>query len=359
MPRFRYNAIDADQQPATGVIEAGSVAEAASRLEAKGLLLKAIASASEEVTKPTESLSKAVRRLYSFRDGLLEPLTAYAKELRGKRKQQLRSLIDALRHDDERRALAAAASEPDAWAPLLASAVPGSEADESVFARFVRRDQRTQQQKQYRSLAFAYPAFVCLLLLLVMWPIATLIVPTFRDIYQDFGLELPASTLLLLAIGSFFSHGGGVLLSVLALVGVAVVVTWPRWGPAWLSTLAARLNIELRQGVASAGQLARDSADLLEAQLPIQEAMRYAGSSMNDRSIRPATAYAVRSDLPAESRVSLLRDLSACYTENSVKRASWVTGTVGPAATILIGIVIGFTVIALFAPLIQLVQALT
>lgn len=364
MPTYRYRANDRSDRPVTGRLEAASVSEAAAKLESEGLSLVTIALASPETTEPTSALAAAVQRLHSSRAQLIDPLVAYMAELpHGRRRREMHGVVNALKQEEAGASLAAAAEHPIVWAPLIAAAATDpNEPDGApgVLVRFIERDRREQLLHRRRLLSLIYPVFLALLLLLIMWPIAALITPTFQAIYNDFGLDLPGLTIALLALGNFLLHGGGVLC--LLLVGMVLVglLTWPRWGP-WLLDKAG-LDFggwRRRQGVVSASQFTRYAADFLEAGLPTHEAIRLADGSADGVAIRPAGSYALRGEIPAVARAALLRDLSACYADRSAKRASWITGAVGPLAIVLIGVAIGFTVIALFLPLVRLVEGLT
>jgi type II secretory pathway component PulF len=58
------------------------------------------------------------------------------------------------------------------------------------------------------------------------------------------------------------------------------------------------------------------------------------------------------------SRLRLLGELSQIYGERSLATASWTRGIIEPLAIILIGVIVGLVVLALFLPLALLVQGL-
>ncbi|HMC11787.1 MAG TPA: hypothetical protein VKH44_10870, partial [Pirellulaceae bacterium] len=76
----------------------------------------------------------------------------------------------------------------------------------------------------------------------------------------------------------------------------------------------------------------------------------------------PLTAtvlHALRAELPTTSRVRLLRELSCCHAERARVLLSWTRGIFEPIFILLVGLVVGTTVIALFLPLLSLIQGLS
>jgi type II secretory pathway component PulF len=57
--------------------------------------------------------------------------------------------------------------------------------------------------------------------------------------------------------------------------------------------------------------------------------------------------------------MQLLRELSLNHSERIEAKLSWTRGLIEPISIMVIGLVVGATVFALFMPLIQLVNALS
>jgi type IV pilus assembly protein PilC len=58
------------------------------------------------------------------------------------------------------------------------------------------------------------------------------------------------------------------------------------------------------------------------------------------------------------ARIRLLREVGHCHAERARTRLSWTRGLMEPLAICAIALVVGFTVLGLFLPLIALVQGL-
>jgi type II secretory pathway component PulF len=133
-----------------------------------------------------------------------------------------------------------------------------------------------------------------------------------------------------------------------------------------------------------AGALSRFSnftSELLEADVDTRSAVRLAGLVTDSMTIRQASSqlanewnshrllpgsplgstilYALQAELPKNGRARLLAEISACHAQRVRHTYSWTRGIVEPAAIIVVGTLVGLTVVALFLPLFSLVQGLT
>jgi type IV pilus assembly protein PilC len=142
----------------------------------------------------------------------------------------------------------------------------------------------------------------------------------------------------------------------------------------------------LRFGRATAiARFAQFTADLLEAELEPPQAIRLAGIATGngpirraawraanelqseDNSPRPANRriltatvlHALGSGASSAGRIRLLREISTCYAHRAQVRLSWTRGMIEPLAILAIGLIVGVTVLAMFLPLISLVQGLS
>jgi type II secretory pathway component PulF len=143
-------------------------------------------------------------------------------------------------------------------------------------------------------------------------------------------------------------------------------------------------HVGVRFGRATAiARFAQFTADLLEADLTPPNAVRLAGIAAGSPPLRRAAWRAAR-DLesggdvarPANrnlltatvlhalagpqhaSRIRLLREICAAYAERARVRLSWTHGIIEPLAILAIGLIVGLTVLALFLPLVSLIQGL-
>jgi hypothetical protein len=126
-------------------------------------------------------------------------------------------------------------------------------------------------------------------------------------------------------------------------------------------------------------------ADLLEAGLSPPDTLKVAGYLTNRNRLRNAVwrladqlqlnpraamhlepprrmatiYYAVRAELPTQSRIRLLREITEAYSDSARNRLSWTRGLIEPIAILLVGGLVGIVVLSLFFPLFNLISALS
>jgi type IV pilus assembly protein PilC len=237
--------------------------------------------------------------------------------------------------------------------------------------------------------ALAYPLLLlaCLILLVVMF--AWWLVPTFREIFMDFGTELPAATMLVLGFSETIRESRGLVFVIPLLLlagGIAAFQFRPRssfWD--WTLHRVPVLGATLR--LADGARFTRHLANLVEAEVPVADALRISGRDTNQASLRRevnelATEIelgdsSLRESLPEhrilpktvvhvlslktkhQAAVQILRELSWMYEQQTRNRLDWFASVFGPVSVLFLGAVIGFYIIALFLPLIFLIQNLT
>jgi type II secretory pathway component PulF len=267
---------------------------------------------------------------------------------------------------------------------LLGAATSSSDAGQ-VLHDFLSESRRVDALRQQWWLSLAYPVVLLCLATTVMTMLAIFIIPEFAVIFEDFDLRLPPLTLAIVNLGKFLSTWGILLLVVLFLLLGVVLLNANRLLPnsvaAWFTN---RLHLPFGRRTAVA-RFARYSADLLEAGVGIPDALRIAGFTVNrlkmkqaawqmandidttggfsrgtyERPLTASVAYALAADMTTESRVRLLREISNAHADRTRINLSWASGIVEPIAILVVGIVVGLTVIGLFLPLVKLIEGLS
>ena len=57
--------------------------------------------------------------------------------------------------------------------------------------------------------------------------------------------------------------------------------------------------------------------------------------------------------------IALLRELSAMYGDRAAQRVDWSSGVLAQLAIVMVGLVVGYVVLALFMPLFSMVSSLS
>ena len=400
MPTFHYQAWDSEKQPKSGELEAASVQEAIAQVEALGLTLQSIGYA-PAVAKQRESyrghtssdparnivqstvLRTHLSKLLENGPAVIPALRAYSEELPiGRRRNELCHLIEILERGDAAEAEAAFSELPEYWIPLLSAAVSSSDPGR-ILQEFIRESRRTDELRRQWRLMLIYPFLMIGSAGAVLVMLSLLVVPIFRDIFAGFDMRLPELTRFNLMVAEWVANGWPYILAVLVLLVVAMVLISSR--------RRARPRADVPQLLALFGRttaiarLSRFMADLLEAGLSIPDTLKVSGlltrrsglrnavwrladelqvniTAANQLQAPPklATVYhALRSEMPIDSRIRLLREIADAYSERARSRLSWTRGLAEPVTILLIVFVVASVVVSLFLPLVKLVEGLS
>jgi type II secretory pathway component PulF len=411
MPNFRYRALNAQQQVVVGELQAEAVQQAIAQLEAAGLTVQSIGFASPETAAREPSHMKAsaageapareaasldtnreravmhahMSKVLQQGKAIAPALQAYAEEMpSGRRRRQLRTVCRILEQGDMAEATAAFAGLPEYWIPLLSSAASSSDPG-LVLREFLEESQRSDELRRQWWLTLAYPVIVTGLAGAILTALSFLVIPPFREIFDSFGLALPSFTQLILAVADWITSGQALVFVVILLAFIALLVQAHRWLPAAMRDwLGDRFGATLGRSTAIA-QFSRFTADLLEAGIDLPNALRIAGFATRKPRLRRASwrlanemeaggecklatyrrtltatlLHALRADMPAASRIHLLKQVSCCHADRARSRLSWTRGIIEPITICVIGLIVGGIVLALFLPLVNLITGLS
>lgn len=316
-------------------------------------------------------------------------LRALAEQTRSRRTQV--ALITLSERLEQGMPLAAAleasrAHLPQSMGALVEAGLETGRLD-GVMQYCVEQSQRAISLRQQIWLCLAYPLFLIWFGAVICGVILLGLTPQFRRIFDDFGTELPPITLAIVNVSAALGSFGWWPWVLLALICPIVVlnVTFfgvSSWGNKW-STSLPLIGRVFR--FAALSELCRLLALLAESGLPLPRALRFAGNASDDRWLArkcrlvandiehgspPATAVAL-ADLPtslgqvfrsARSKrnfAEALRGLSDIFAARCVIGSQLINSIIAPfAVSIVIGF-IGLTAIALFLPLIKLLNDLS
>ena len=399
MPRFQYQAVNADEELVVGEIEADAVAQAIAQLEASGLFVQAIGFATAE-TKASLTLPKStalkqtlppiddsrderVLRVHLERackraQSLAPAFRAYAEEMPpGRRKRELAEFCRTLERGDVAGTAIALSTAPESWITLIGATADANDSA-SMLRRFIVESRQADEARRQWWTLLAYPLFLLGFAALVLVLLSYMVVPTFRSIFDDFGLQLPVLTAWTINVSKCITSGAPLLLIPLLLLIVAAAI---KIGGPFLSECYGALFGHS----ASLARFAIATADLLAGGVDLPDALRIAGRTAMGRRLRwasqhlapllesgdiaaaqrwrhPVSAtvlYAVTAEMPTPARIRLLQGIADCYVDRARSRASWSQGMLGPLTIVIIGFVVAFVALSLFLPLIKLINNLS
>ncbi|TWU32986.1 type II secretion system F family protein [Novipirellula artificiosorum] len=325
-------------------------------------------------------------RVLTHRQSLVPALLALADEVpSGSSRRELQALAKRLEGGTT---VAELVQDPStlAWLPHLASVASGEKVSATLSDAIRHAAEETQLRTQ-RQRVWVYPITVIVLAFLVLTAISVMIVPSFRSMFEEFGIRLPASTQLLLWISSQLSDAPLVTLVGMAAASAITYFAVRVWNHYALSSgLLGFFFVGNSSSVRAMASMTAMLADMFDLGASTDEAFRFAGDQCGHRYYRtlsyrlanhcqtthdPISDATWAKQLPAnvihainagpcgEPSVPLLRELSAMYRERLAYRAAWTGGFASHLATLVVGLVVFFVIISLFAPLVSLVSGLS
>ncbi len=231
--------------------------------------------------------------------------------------------------------------------------------------------------------AMAYPVVVLSLALVIAGSLITFVVPVFAGMFKDFGSELPGPTQFLVTISTFIRHYWYFLLG-----GVTLAIFGFR---KWRSTAAGHFMYDqfllklpifgdLTQKVAVA-RFCRLFAQMLASGVPILDAMDVVAKSMGNKVIE-GTILSARTGIEQGNNLSsslegkrclplimirmiaageksgrideMLESVADTYDDEVENTLATLTSLMEPFLMVLLGVIIGSIVIAMYLPIFKL-----
>jgi type IV pilus assembly protein PilC len=223
MPTFQFEAMDATGQEIKDVIEAASEEEAQTTIRQMGYFVTKIqvkkgqakAAVGHKRKRPfamggakTKHICAFTRQLSILQDAGL-PILRSLKILEhnckpGKLKNALMDTCDEIETGST---LSEAMSKsPKVFSRLYVNMIKAGEAGgalETILQRLADFLESAEALKRKVKGALIYPIAVVIIAGLILALIMTFIVPTFKEMFEEFGLALPAPTLLLIAMSDY------------------------------------------------------------------------------------------------------------------------------------------------------------
>lgn len=257
----------------------------------------------------------------------------------------------------------------------------------TILDRVATYMEKTLKLKRKVKSALIYPAVVVSMAIGITTILLVKVVPTFASIYESFDQELPALTQVLINVSNFMKNN--ILLIIGAFIAMGfLLVRWYRTekGKAVIDRLILKVPVfgELIRKVAIS-RFSRTLATLLQTGVPILESLDIVGKSSGNKvienvvegvknNVREGESIApplVRSGVfpPMVTRMisigeksgqleKMLSKIAEFFDDQVDAAVAGLTSIIEPLIIGLLGIVVGFIVIALFLPIISITQIL-
>lgn len=395
MQTFKYRAISRDGSSVDGIIEAYDEFEAVSELRKTCSVVESI---------------RPVRKTRKLHIDINEPLWVTNRTLAVTANQfsiMLRSGMTMTRTieliaeqtDDRlmRRILLACATDVAAGYSLADSLEKNGKKVPAVFIETVRAGEESgtlensfkslesyyshadKTAKKVRS-ALYYPIVVLVLAAIVIAVIMAVLVPTMTESLRSLGTELPLITRILIAISDFFGNWWYIVLIVLA----ALILGLHYYGKTEKGKLIySKIRLKMpaigkisRSGAAA--QVANTLSTLLAAGLKVTRALdivsrvvdlRCVGKELNEaipklesglslaeslkgsRYLPPMLLEMIRIGETSGTLEETLRTVGLYYSDEATNASDAALKLLEPAITIVLGLIVGFIVIAIYVPM--------
>ena len=413
MPTFAYEAMDSSGLEVKDTIEATSEAEAQTMIREKGFYVTKIREKDRKKKETKKgAAAKGVKKGKTFTIGGVKPklLCTFTRQLstlqdaglpvlrslrilegQSKPGALKNALMDVIEDIEGGNTLSEAmGKQPKAFDNLYVNMVKAGEAGgalEVILQRLAEFKEKAQSLKRKIVGAMIYPAAVITVAVAIVSFIMIFIIPKFKDIFIGFGVELPPPTILLINCSDWMmSYWYMMFITPIAFIIFIKIVKKNKTGAYvvdWLS-----LRIPLIGKILHIGTIARVTrtlGTLIASGVPILEGLLIsrdtAGNAVFVRAfdniysaIREGETIAVPL---RESRIvddmvvnmidvgeetgaldDMLYKVADVYDEEVEVRVESLVSLLEPIMVVVLGLIVGFIVIALFMPLIKLLNDL-
>lgn len=412
MPTFQYEAMDSTGLEVKDTIEAPSEAEAQTMIREKGFYVTKIRE-QERKKKAQAAKKKADDRKKAFTIGGVRPkqLTLFTRQLstlqdaglpvlrslrilEGQNKPgALRNaLMDVIEDIESGQTLSdSMARQPKAFDNLYCNMVKAGEAGgalEVILQRLAEFQEKSQSLKRKIIGAMIYPVAVITVAVGIVSFIMIFIIPKFKEIFEGFDLDLPVMTTILIDASDYLSNYWYMIPIVPIVFWLSIkIIKKNKTGhfvADWMSLRIPLIGKILHMGVIA--RVTRTLGTLIASGVPILEGLIIsrdtAGNAVFVRAfdniyaaIREGETIAVplreakivddmvvnMVDVGEETGAldDMLYKVADVYDEEVEVRVEALVSLLEPIMVVVLGLIVGFIVIALFLPLVQLLNDLS
>ncbi len=233
-----------------------------------------------------------------------------------------------------------------------------------------------------------YPLVVLMMAFAIASFFFLMVAPKIREVYADFGAVLPSLTLLLMGVSDAYVT----ILIAVAAIGIGLLILWQLLrttpgGRKIRETVAGAVPLFGRVYRASlVSRFVRSVATCVRAGLPLPESLRLAGGvtgseRMTDQADRLAAAveqgqsifdaaqlcpwipgifgYTLQAAIGRDAIPVALAELAATYESRATHLLALLRTVLFPTLVIVVGLILGTGIVAIFLPLVTLINSVS
>lgn len=386
LSQYLYTATGANGESIEGEASARSVAAAVESLEQQGLQVLSIRVSDASVSTDNSSVHNFHRKIESaidLKSRWLPALEALTKELpAGVARAEADRLLRILKKDLTPQCILNG-SDTAALLPLLTAGIDSSQGAEHL-EKWLQHVVSQQCHKTQERRAFVYPLILLLVFFVVLFAVALFVIPVFRTMFDEFGLPLPPPTRSLFWIAeiltTFSLYRAATAVGAIVILSLSVVFIRKQ---ALTNRILGRIVAGTASNVRAMSRFTSTLAESLTLDAPLPLALRTAGlackhehyrrsafklaednsgnvklsESTAGRSLPRSLILAMQVGPESAPDVTLIRELSTIYAQRD-SRVNWFASSLPSVAVLVLGLMIGFMVIALFMPLVSMITSL-
>jgi type IV pilus assembly protein PilC len=417
MATFMYEAMNREGQQVKAEVEALSSEDALSKIRNLGLFPTRIRekggkkkpAAGKGAVKKKKGITLAfgrvkqklivqfTRQLSTLQDAGLPILRSLQILQEQQRPGLLRNILRDVAEDVEGGSTLseAFAKHPKAFNRLYVNMVAAGETGgvlDTILQRLAEFMEKAQRLKRKVTGAMVYPVCVISFACCIVAGIMIVVVPKFRDIFRDFNTKLPAVTETLIGLASWFAHGSPPGWAVFLLTPIALylglkLIRQSKGGRYVVDMGSLKIPVigQILEKT-SVARFTRTLGTLISAGVPILEAINItketSGNEVYARAlgmvhdaIREGDSFAnpLRSSKVTDAIVvnmidvgeetgdldKMLMKVADNYDEEVDTLVSSLVSLLEPILVVFLGTIVGFIVIALFLPLVSLIDSVS
>lgn len=415
MPKFKYTAIDSNGKQKSGSIDASSKDEASSKLSGMGLMPTQVAEANKSspakvkstkakakskkggfgrVIKP-DDLTVFTRQLATLLQAGLPLLRSLEVMIRQERNLRFKGVLEQIA-DQVKSGNSFSdglAQHPKTFDRLYINMVRAGEAGgvlDVVLDRLAGFMEKALKTKKKVKSAMVYPVVVVGVAVSIVALLMVVVVPKFESIFEDMldGAALPGPTQLVVGISNFMSENiiATIVLMFVAFFGFKFAL---KTGPGsklfnWCSINLPKVGDLVRK--VNIARITRTFGTLLSSGVPILQSITITKDITSNEfymnaltrvhdSVRDGESLAAPMeresvfpnmvtsmiDVGEETGelAGMLNRVADNYDEDVDNAVAGITSIIEPVMIVFLAVVVGFIVIALFLPIVEIIKQLT
>ncbi len=399
-----YEALDESGKRTSNEVDASNEREAVASLRRQGLFVTNIKKKDANTTTaqqsvdaqgcklPLDMLMLITRQMAMLMQSGAAVVPAFKslrrQMIKPKHKEVIKNIIEDL--EDGATLAESLGKHPRTFDAVYCAIISAGEASGTLQDMFNRLAKIVSQQRALRKKilgALAYPALLIVMSVTILIVMLLFVVPRFGGMFEQLGVDTPASTQVLLDTGVFLVERWYWLLGSVVTVAVSVTLfVKSTWGRQWIANVQTQLPVlgGLRAKLIQ-GQIFRTMGVLIESSVGLLDALALARKSTKNRRfqqlfdeieetvtsgghpttpmensqlIEPFVCEAIRTGEESGSLGSAMSFCADVLDENNAELVNVVTKLIEPVILILMGVIVGAVALSLFMPLFDLTSAM-